>query len=181
MNMINCETQLLTDQKLSSTIFACCLFVRIGNISTIWCFKPYKPNIFWKLMTPTIHWPTDHSPITHTDPPNPPRTQPTWPFLHFMTFCSIQAIYFLKTHGIHYPLAHCIDHFPITHMDPSDPPLHGIAWPSESRTVVPLFDFSKSFGWRDHCWRPQLGVKESWRRRLKLELCTSLIAFSSTA
>ena len=143
--MLNCETQLLTDQKLSSSIFPCCLFVRPSGsvtsplISTIWCFRPYKPYIFWKLMTPTIHWPTDHSPITHTDPsdpPNPPRTQPTWPFLHFMTFCSIQTIYFLKPHGIHYPLTHFIDHFPITHTDPSDPPLHGIAWPSESRTVV---------------------------------------------
>ena len=92
-------------------------------------------------MTPTIHWPTDHSPITHTDPsdpPNPPRTQLTWPFLHFMTLpvCSIQTLYFLKPHGIHYPLTHFIDHFPITHTDPSDPPLHGIVWPSESRTVV---------------------------------------------
>ena len=107
----------------------------------IWCFRPYKPNIFWKLMTPTIHWPTDHSPITHTDPsdpPNPPRTQLTWPFLHFMTLpvCSIQTLYFLKPHGIYYPLTHFIDHFPITHTDPSDPPLHGIVWPSESRTVV---------------------------------------------
>ena len=137
-----CETQRFPDQKLSSSIFTCRLSsVRPASvtsplISTIWCFRPYKPNIFWKLMTPTIHWPIDHSPITHTDPPNPPRTQPTWPFLHFMTFCSIQAIYFLKTHGIHYPLAHRIDHFPITHIDPSDPPLHGIAWPSESRIVV---------------------------------------------
>ena len=70
----NCETQLLTDQKLSSPIFTCrsfvCLFVRPASvtsplISTIWCFRPYKPYIFWKLMTPTIHWPTDHSPITH--------------------------------------------------------------------------------------------------------------------
>ena len=87
-------------------------------------------------MTSTIHWPTDHSPITHTDPSDPPRTQPTWPFLHFMTFCSIQTIYFLKPHGTHYPLTHRIDHFPITHSDPSDPPIHGIAWPSESRTVV---------------------------------------------
>ena len=77
----------------------------------------------------------DHIPITRTDPsdpPNPPRTQPTWPFLHCMTFCSIQTIYFLKPH----PLPHYIDHFPITRADPSEPPLHGIAWPSESRTVV---------------------------------------------
>ena len=33
----------------------------------IWCFRPYKPYIFWRLMTPTIHWLTDFSPITHCD------------------------------------------------------------------------------------------------------------------
>ena len=52
----NCETQRLTGQKLSSTIFTCCcLFVclsRIGDISTIWCFRLYKPYIFWKLLVP---------------------------------------------------------------------------------------------------------------------------------
>ena len=152
----NCETQRFPDQKLSSSIFTCRLFVcssvRPASvtsplISTLWCFRPYKPYIFWKLMTPTIHWPTDHSPITHTDPsdpPNPPRTQPIWPFLHFMTFCSIQTIYFLKPHGIHYPLPHCIDHF---HTDQSDPPIHGIAWPSESRTVVQSLVLAVFTGW----------------------------------
>ena len=25
---------------------------RHGNISTIWCFRPYKPYIFWKLLVP---------------------------------------------------------------------------------------------------------------------------------
>ena len=60
-------------------------------------------------MTPTIHWPTDHSPITHTDPPdppNPPRTHLTWPFLHFKTFYAIQTKYFLKPHDTQYPLTH---------------------------------------------------------------------------
>ena len=35
-NKTYCETQQFTDQKLSSSIFACCSFVpsRIGNIST---------------------------------------------------------------------------------------------------------------------------------------------------
>ena len=36
--LMNCETQRFTDQKLSSPMFPCCLFVcsfvRIGNIST---------------------------------------------------------------------------------------------------------------------------------------------------
>ena len=50
---------------------------------------------------------TDHSLITHTDPsdpPNPTRNHPTWPFLHFMTFYTIQTKYFLKTHGTHWLL-----------------------------------------------------------------------------
>ena len=99
-------------------------------ISTIWCFRPYKPHIFWKLMTPTIHWPTDHSPITHTDPqdpPNPPRTHLTWPFLHFKTFYAIQTKYF--PYDTQYPLTH----WPLTHHlhRPTKPTI----WPSESRTV----------------------------------------------
>ena len=106
--------------------------VRIGNISTIWCFRPYKPYIFWKLMTPTIHWPTDHSPITHTDPPdppNPPRTHLTWPFLHFKTFYAIQPKYFLKPHDTQYQLTH----WTLAHHlhRPTKPNI----WPSESRTV----------------------------------------------
>ena len=83
-------------------------------------------------MTPTIHWPTDHSPITHTDPPdppNPPRTHLTWPFLHFMTFYTIQTKYFLKPHDTQYPLTH----WPLTH-DPHRPTKPTI-WPSESRKV----------------------------------------------
>ena len=47
----------------------------ILTFSTIWAFRPHKPNIFWKLMTPTIHWPTNHSPITLPDPPDPKLTQ----------------------------------------------------------------------------------------------------------
>ena len=91
------------------------------HISTIWCFRPYKPYIFLKLMAPTIHWPTDHSPITHTDPPdppNPPRTHLTWPFLHFKTFYAIQTKYFLKPYDTQYPLTH----WPITYTDPPSPP-----------------------------------------------------------
>ena len=49
-------------------------------------------NIFWKLMTGTIHWPTDNSPITNTDPPNPSRTHPTWPFLH-AKFYTLQTFF----------------------------------------------------------------------------------------
>ena len=54
--------------------------------STIWRSRPYKPNIFWKLMTPTIHWPTKHSPITLSDPPDPPKPCPTRPFIHNIAF-----------------------------------------------------------------------------------------------
>ena len=90
-------------------------------------------------MTPSIHWLTDHSPITHTDPqdpPNPPRTHLTWPFLHFMTFYTIQTKYFRKPHHTQYPLTH----WPLTHYPhrPTRPtkPTHLTVWPSESRTVV---------------------------------------------
>ena len=48
----SCETQRLRDQKLSSTIFTCCLSVPHGDISSLWCFRPYKPYIFWKLLVP---------------------------------------------------------------------------------------------------------------------------------
>ena len=53
----------------SSSIFPCCPSVppsHLGDISTI-CFRPYKPYIFWKLMTPIIQWLSAHSTITHTD------------------------------------------------------------------------------------------------------------------
>ena len=151
--MLNCETQLLTDQKLSSSIFPCCLFVcPSGSVtsplfSTIWCFRPYKPYIFWKLMTPTIHWPTDHSPITHTDPPdppNPPRTHLTWPFLHFKTFYAIQPKYFLKPHDTQYQLTH----WTLTHHlhRPTKPNI----WPSESRTVG-WFLFRKVWHFKKAC------------------------------
>ena len=95
--------------------------------STIWRFRPYKPYIFWKLMTPTIYWPTDHSPITHTDPPdlpNPSRTHLTWPFLHFKTFYAIQPKYFLKPHDIQtgWSSIHWLtEHSPITFTDPPSP------------------------------------------------------------
>ena len=49
-----CETQSHTVHWLSSSIFTC-LFGRSSVrmvtspfISTVWCFRPYKPYIFWK-------------------------------------------------------------------------------------------------------------------------------------
>ena len=140
--VIYCETQILTDQKLTSSTFPCCVFVCPSKsvtsplFSTLWCFRPYKPYISRKLMTPTIHWPTDHSPITHTDPQdplNPPRTHLTWPFLHFKTFYAIQTKYLLKPHDTQYPLTH----WPLTHHShrPTKP-THLTKWPSESRIVV---------------------------------------------
>ena len=68
-------------------------------------YSLYKQCIFWKLMAPTTHWPTDHSPITNTDPTDPPnslRTHQT----HFRTLSSMQTIHFLKAHGTFYPLTH---------------------------------------------------------------------------
>ena len=78
------------------------------------------------------HRTTVHSPINHTDPPdplNPPRTHLTWPFLHFKTFYAIQTKYFLKPYDTQYPLTH----WPLTHHlhRPTKPTI----WPSESRTV----------------------------------------------
>ena len=47
----HCEKQRLTDQQLSSSIFPCCPVPSpIRDISNIWCFRPYKPYIFWKLL-----------------------------------------------------------------------------------------------------------------------------------
>ena len=66
--VIYCETQILTDQKLTSSTFPCCVFVCPSKsvtsplFSTLWCFRPYKPYISRKLMTPTTHWLTDHPP-----------------------------------------------------------------------------------------------------------------------
>ena len=70
--VIYCETQILTDQKLTSSTFPCCVFVCPSKsvtsplFSTLWCFRPYKPYISRKLMTPTIHWLTDQT--THPSP-----------------------------------------------------------------------------------------------------------------
>ena len=46
----------------SSSIFTClyvCLWssVTFPFISTVWCFRPYKPYIFWKLIIWWWHWP----------------------------------------------------------------------------------------------------------------------------
>ena len=53
----------------------------MNSILAIWPFRPHKTNIFWKLMTPTIHWPTNHSPVTLPDPPDPPETHSVVPFI----------------------------------------------------------------------------------------------------
>ena len=67
--MCNCETQLLTDQKPSITIFPRCALVTSPLISAIWFFRPYKPYIFWKLMTSTIQWIVSTDPLTtHPSP-----------------------------------------------------------------------------------------------------------------
>ena len=114
--------------KFKSCVFvSVCLSVRhhsnfstVGPFKSLWrMFWPYKPYIFWKLMTPTIHWPTAHFPITHTDPPypqNPPTTRMIWPFSTFWCFTLYKAYIFWKlvTPTIHWPTAHS----PITHTDP---------------------------------------------------------------
>lgn len=73
-SIINCDIQRLIDQRLKSPIFPCCCSV--GNISTIWCVRPHKPYIFWKLTTPIIHWPIDHP---HRHRPNKPTHLTLWP------------------------------------------------------------------------------------------------------
>ena len=74
----------------------------INCTAQYWCFTPYKPYIFWKLVTPTFHWPTVHSPIAHSDPPHP-QNPPTWLFIHLMMFNTIQTKYFMKPYVTHYP------------------------------------------------------------------------------
>ena len=78
----------------------------INCTAQYWCFTPYKPYIFWKLVTPTFHWPTVHSPIAHSDPPHP-HNPATWLFIHLMMFNTIQTEYFMKPHVTHYLLTHC--------------------------------------------------------------------------
>ena len=78
----------------------------INCTAQYWCFTPYKPYIFWKLVTPTFHWPTVHSPIAHSDPPHP-QNPPTWLFIHLMMFNTIQTEYFMKPHVTFYLLTHC--------------------------------------------------------------------------
>ena len=71
--VIYCETQILTDKKLTSSTFPCCVFVCPSKsvtsplFSTLWCFRPYKPYISRKLMTPTTHRLTDH-PLKYKTP-----------------------------------------------------------------------------------------------------------------
>ena len=62
---VNCEFC----SKNSSSIFSVCPWTKVTShlFSSIWPFRPDKPNIFLKLMTPTIQWPTKHSPITLSD------------------------------------------------------------------------------------------------------------------
>ena len=39
-------------------------FLPYGNISTLWCFRPYKPYIFWKLLVQGyLNW---YSQVSHT-------------------------------------------------------------------------------------------------------------------
>ena len=45
--------------------------VTLHHFSTAWPFRQHKPNIFWKIMASTIHWPTNHSPFTVSDSPWP--------------------------------------------------------------------------------------------------------------
>ena len=95
---------------------------------------------------------TDHSPITchphrPTRPKNPPRTHLTWPFLHFMTFYTIQTKYFLKPHDTQYPLTHWL----LTHRlhRPTKPTIR----PSESRTVYfVLLKVDLSWRWKMWSW-----------------------------
>ena len=35
-----------------SSLVVVCPSVPHGDISTLWCFRPYKPYIFWKLLVP---------------------------------------------------------------------------------------------------------------------------------
>ena len=53
----------------SSSIFIFHLSTIVTSY-TLSTFRPYKLNIFWKLVTPNIHWPTNHSPTRSTQ--NPP-------------------------------------------------------------------------------------------------------------
>ena len=57
-------TQRFPDKKLSKALSSLAS-VTSPLIFTVCCFRPYKPYIFWKLVTPTIHRPIDHLPITH--------------------------------------------------------------------------------------------------------------------
>ena len=59
-------------------------------------------------MTPPIHWPTNHSPITHTDPsdpPNPPKTHLTWPFPYFMLYDVLHFTNHIFTDSSWHPLS----------------------------------------------------------------------------
>ena len=89
-------TQRFTDKKLSSPNFPCCSS-HISDISNIWCFRPTR----YFLKPHSIHYPhipTNHSStITYTDPPNPPKKSPTWPFPHY------EPVF----HGITWPSESC--------------------------------------------------------------------------
>ena len=87
----------------------------------------FSESSWYQLSTNPLSTHTSSTQVT--DPPNPLRTHLTWPFLHFMTFYTIQTKYFLKPHDNQYPLTH----WPLTHHlhRPTKPTI----WPSESRTV----------------------------------------------
>ena len=44
--------------SVCNTYYVCmCSSVTFPYISTVWCFRPYKPYIFWKLIIWWWHWP----------------------------------------------------------------------------------------------------------------------------
>ena len=57
--------------------FPCCRSSRHEDISTLWCFRPYKPYIFWKFVmlaiSNALFWPstTEYQPV-------PPSTDPVF-------------------------------------------------------------------------------------------------------
>ena len=108
------KLSLPTAQKLSSPIFPCLSLFVVVRRCPAWWHLPLSP--LYDVLDHTNHkfsessWhplSTDHSIITNTDPLDPldpPKTHLTWPFLHFMTFFTIQTKYFLKPYDTQYPV-----------------------------------------------------------------------------
>ena len=56
----HCESQQSLVDLLTSSVFTYCSFVSMVTspfISIVWCFRPYKPYIFWKLIIWWWQWP----------------------------------------------------------------------------------------------------------------------------